>query len=67
VHSDHEVIQIAERQLAEAEEAYRRDPSDANQRRIMKCWDAVRSARGDGDAGPEDIPWLTSSPRPPLQ
>jgi hypothetical protein len=31
-----ELIQVAERQLADADEAYRRDPSDANQHRIMK-------------------------------
>lgn len=40
-----ELIQIAERQLADAEEAYRLDPSDANQRRIMKAWSVVRRAR----------------------
>jgi hypothetical protein len=39
------LIQITERQLADAEEAYRLDPSDANQRRIMKAWSAVRRAR----------------------
>jgi hypothetical protein len=39
------LIQIAERQLADAEEAYRIDPSDANQRRIMNAWSAVRRAR----------------------
>jgi hypothetical protein len=41
------LIQIAERQLADAEEAYRADPSDANQRRIWKAWSAVRQARGE--------------------
>ena len=40
-----ELIQIAERQLADAEEAYRSDPSDANQRRIMQAWSAVRRIR----------------------
>ena len=40
-----ELIQVAERQLADAEEAYRLDPSDANQRRIMKAWSVVRRAR----------------------
>jgi hypothetical protein len=40
-----ELIQITERQLADAEEAYRLDPSEANQRRIMKAWSAVRRAR----------------------
>lgn len=42
---DEELVQLAERQLADAEEAYRLDPSDANQRRIMKAWSAVRRAR----------------------
>jgi hypothetical protein len=41
-----ELVQIAERQLADAEEAYRRDPSDANQRRIVRAWSVVRRARG---------------------
>jgi hypothetical protein len=40
-----ELIQVTERQLADAEDAYRLDPSDANQRRIMKAWSAVRKAR----------------------
>jgi cold shock protein len=40
-----ELIQVAERQVADAEEAYRLHPSDANQRRIMKAWSAVRRAR----------------------
>jgi hypothetical protein len=37
VDGNEELIQIAERQLADAEEAYRLDPSDANQRRIMRA------------------------------
>ena len=40
-----ELIQVAERQLADAEEAYRLGPSDANRRRIMKAWSVVRRAR----------------------
>jgi hypothetical protein len=64
---DDELIQIAERQLAEAEKAYRSDPSPANQRRIVKCWDAVREARGKQTAGQDDLPsWLTR-PRSPLE
>jgi hypothetical protein len=39
-----ELVQITERHLADAEEAYRRNPSDANQRRIMSAWTAVRRA-----------------------
>jgi hypothetical protein len=45
IHADEELIQLVERRLADAEEAYRLDPSDANQRRIMKAWSAVRRAR----------------------
>ena len=51
VDPDHELIQVTERQLADAEEAYRLEPSDANQRRIMKAWSAVRRARGEPDDG----------------
>jgi hypothetical protein len=67
VDREDELIQIAERQLAEAEKAYRRDPSPANQRRIVKRWDAVREARGERTAGEDDLPlWLTR-PRSPLE
>lgn len=41
IEADEELIQLVERRLADAEEAYRLDPSDANQRRIMKAWSAV--------------------------
>lgn len=52
-----ELIQIAERQLADAEEAYRLDPSEANQRRIMKAWSAVRRAReASAERAAEDGP-----------
>jgi hypothetical protein len=67
VDRDDELIQIAERQLAEAEKAYRSDPSPANQRRIVKRWDAVREARGAQTADEVDLPlWLTR-PRSPLE
>jgi hypothetical protein len=49
---DDELIQIAERQLADAEAAYRVDPSEANQRRIMRSWTAVREARDTSE--PDD-------------
>jgi len=49
---DEELIQLAERQLATAEEAYRLDPSEANQRRIMRAWAAVRRARGEEQTSP---------------
>jgi hypothetical protein len=48
---DDELIQITERQLADAEAAYRVEPSEANQRRIMRAWTAVREARGAGETG----------------
>src|SRR5579884_2309084 len=40
-----DLVQIAERALADAEEAYRLDPSETNQRRAMKAWASVRAAR----------------------
>jgi hypothetical protein len=48
-----ELIQLAERQLADAESAYRLDPSEANQRKIMRAWSAVRRARGEGEGDPQ--------------
>jgi hypothetical protein len=60
VDSEDELIQILERQLAEAEKAYRSDPSPANQRRIVKRWAAVREARGGRTADEDNLPgWLT--------
>jgi hypothetical protein len=59
VGENEQLIQIAERQLAEAEEAYRRDPSASNQRLIMKRWEAVRRARGEDATPPPNPPWLT--------
>ena len=53
-----ELIQATERQLADAEEAYRLEPSGANQRRIMKAWSAVRRARGEPDDGRGVLPFL---------
>lgn len=50
VDANEELIQLTERQLADAEEAYRLDPSEANQRKIMKAWSAVRRARSEEDA-----------------
>ena len=49
--ADEELIQIVERQLADAEDTYRLDPSDVNQRRIMRAWSAVRRARGRAETG----------------
>jgi hypothetical protein len=56
-----ELIQLAERQLADAESAYRLDPSEANQRKIMRAWSAVRKARGEGE---DDSPPIRLLRRP---
>lgn len=56
VDARNELIQVAERQLADAEEAYRVDPSEANQRRIMKAWSAVRRAREEREPGDGQTP-----------
>jgi hypothetical protein len=42
---DDDLAQIAERALADAEDVYRPDPSDANQRRVTNAWSFVRRAR----------------------
>ncbi|MFZ0384203.1 MAG: hypothetical protein WAL22_00935 [Solirubrobacteraceae bacterium] len=65
--SEDELIQILERQLAEAEKAYRSDPSSANQRRIVKRWDAVREARGERTGDEDDLPWWLTHPRSHLE
>ena len=54
--ANEELIQLTERQLADAEEAYRLDPTDANQRRIMKAWSAVRRAREATPRGRDESP-----------
>jgi hypothetical protein len=51
-----ELIQLTERQLADAEAAYRLDPSDANQRRIMNAWSAVRRARSAQEGRSDEPP-----------
>jgi hypothetical protein len=56
-----ELIQVTERQLADAEEAYRLDPSDADQRRIMKAWSAVRRAREAQERADGETPLASSS------
>lgn len=40
-----ELVQIAERALADAEELLRQAPTEANQRRVMSAWAFVRRAR----------------------
>jgi hypothetical protein len=51
-----ELIQLAERRLADAEQEYRLDPSDANQRRIMSAWSAVRRARQAREHARDETP-----------
>jgi hypothetical protein len=51
-----ELIQITERQLADAEQAYRLDPSEANQRKVMQAWSAVRQARERERDQPDEPP-----------
>ncbi|MFL5831543.1 MAG: hypothetical protein ACJ76X_16635 [Solirubrobacteraceae bacterium] len=48
--AEDDVVQMAERALADAEEAYRVDPSDANQRRVMSAWSFVQRARKRAEA-----------------
>ena len=54
----HELVQVTERALYDAEQAYRLDASEANQRRAMKAWAAVRAARGrqSGDDAETRVP-----------
>ena len=53
--ADDELVQMAERALADAETAYRIDPSEANQRRIQGAWSFVQRAR-HGAAGEQTTP-----------
>ncbi len=59
-----ELVQITERALFDAEQAYRIDPSEANQRRMMKAWAAVRDARALQREQQTDA---TTPPAPPEQ
>ena len=43
--SEHELIQLTERALFDAEQALRVDPTEANRQRVLKAWSAVREAR----------------------
>jgi hypothetical protein len=53
MNDDAELVQVAERALADAEEALRRDPTEANQRRVMSAWSFVRKSRErDQQPGP---------------
>jgi hypothetical protein len=58
-----ELIQAAERALFDAEQAYRADPSEANQRRIQRAWAEVRDARGEPSN--EDVPFPFLPAHPP--
>jgi hypothetical protein len=58
-----ELIQSAERALFEAEQAYRADPSEINQRRIRRAWAEVREARGESPTDDVPFPFLPSHPK----
>jgi hypothetical protein len=55
-----ELVQVAERALADAEELLRAAPTEANQRRVMSAWSFVRRAREAADRKHD-----TSSGEPP--
>ncbi len=59
---DHaELVQVAERALADAEEALRLGPTEANQRRVMSAWSLVRKTRErDQQPGPPSSDLLNS-------
>jgi hypothetical protein len=59
--SDDEV-QLAERALLDAEQAYRAEPSEANQRRVMRAWAEVRQARDEPVDDQVPFPFLSSRP-----
>jgi hypothetical protein len=61
--SEHELIQLTERALADAEEALRADPTEANPRRVLKAWSAVTRAREH--QRPQDAR-QSPSPQPPF-
>ena len=48
-----DLVQVAERALADAEEALRMDPSEANRRKVMQAWAFVRRARDEAKAAKE--------------
>jgi hypothetical protein len=54
--ADDDLVQVAERALADAEEAFRLDPSEANQRRVMSAWSFVRHARERADHNRQSPP-----------
>jgi hypothetical protein len=51
-----ELVQIAERALADAEAAYRVDPSEANQRQVQSAWSFVQRARQGAGGETADPP-----------
>jgi len=57
------LIQAAERALFEAEQSYRADPSEINQRRVQRAWTEVREARGQSPNDDVPFPFLSSRPR----
>jgi len=57
-----DLVQFAERALLDAERAYRADPSEVNQRQVMKAWTEVREARGEPTDDQVPFPFLSSQP-----
>jgi hypothetical protein len=49
-----DLVQIAERALADAEAALRVDPSEANRRKVMEAWAFVQRAREQARAASAD-------------
>ena len=58
-----ELVQLAERALLAAEQAYRADPSPANQRRVAQAYVEVRAARGESAEDP-GLPFPLGGRRP---
>ena len=60
-----DLVQVAERELCAAEQAYRADPSDLNRRRITKAWLDVQDARGEPFDADGPLPFLAPPPKDP--
>jgi len=58
-----DLVQVAERALFDAEQAYRADPSELNQRRVQRAWAEVREARGEPLNQDVPLPFLPSPSR----
>lgn len=61
-----ELLQLTERALLDAEQAYRLDPLDANQRRVMTAWSAVQKAREPTHRDETESTQLPATPDHPV-